>query len=434
MKKLISLLPIPLLLICLLLAGCTPDPPSPASSAAAFTASTEAPATEAPEPKPVGLVEVTGLEIGEDEGVFGLCCADGLGYIMLQRWDQQAGTSRYRLVTLDPETASVTAEAELDSVPQDAGYDRMKITEGEILLIDEYDERCAVYDRAGTFLGFRDYPVMSREHRGWQNRLLKDDCFWKDTDFASCTDSRGGELSRLVAFYDETDRIHALQEPYENVAAVAGHRVLTRSYGEDSLSYVLWDFDAELRLGEAVLTASQVEGARWVNPWGAAIGEDWVLLGAEWSGEAAVIGPEDPPPARTHRLLFWYPDPEAQRPLEQEIWTEERFNEGIAALKTELEALGLTLRLDEAPAKKADWDPSRKPPVFFRNLGPEERAELIAKDPAYSRIVCRCETVTEGEIRDADPRRHGSLSGRLLRFQSHGDPGGRTRGRDQRDH
>lgn len=57
--------------------------------------------------------------------------------------------------------------------------------------------------------------------------------------------------------------------------------------------------------------------------------------------------------------------------------------------------------IDEKPAKKADWNPSRKAPVFFRSCTPEERAALIEKDPAYSRIVCRCETITEGEIRDA---------------------------------
>ena len=28
----------------------------------------------------------------------------------------------------------------------------------------------------------------------------------------------------------------------------------------------------------------------------------------------------------------------------------------------------------------------------------EERAELIRKDERYGRVVCRCETVTEGEI------------------------------------
>ncbi len=298
-------------------------------------------ATEAPEPEPVGLVEVTDLEIGADESIFGLCCADGMGYLMLQRWDQQAQTSRYRLLTLDPETAAVAAETELESAPREAGYDRLKVTEGEVLLIDEYGERCAAYDRNGTFLGLRDYPVMSRENRGWQNRLLNDGCFWKETDYASFTDGTGSELSQMVAFYDETDRVHALREPYQNLAAVAGHRVLTQDSGEDSLTYVLFDFDAELRVGEAVLTVSDVAGAQWLNPCGAAIGEDWALVAAEWSAEMRR-------PKR--RVLFWYPDPEAQRPLDQEIWTEERFNEGIAALKTELEALGMRFHLDEAPA------------------------------------------------------------------------------------
>ena len=31
----------------------------------------------------------------------------------------------------------------------------------------------------------------------------------------------------------------------------------------------------------------------------------------------------------------------------------------------------------------------------------EERAKLIEKNKAYGRIVCRCETITEGEILDA---------------------------------
>jgi glycerol-3-phosphate dehydrogenase len=34
----------------------------------------------------------------------------------------------------------------------------------------------------------------------------------------------------------------------------------------------------------------------------------------------------------------------------------------------------------------------------LRELSAAERSALIAKDPAYGRIVCRCETVTEGEI------------------------------------
>ena len=40
----------------------------------------------------------------------------------------------------------------------------------------------------------------------------------------------------------------------------------------------------------------------------------------------------------------------------------------------------------------------------------EEREALIQKDPAYGRIICRCETVTEGEIRDAIRRPLGARS------------------------
>ncbi len=43
----------------------------------------------------------------------------------------------------------------------------------------------------------------------------------------------------------------------------------------------------------------------------------------------------------------------------------------------------------------------RKDVFRFRHATDEERAEAIAKNPAYGRIVCRCETITEGEIIDA---------------------------------
>jgi glycerol-3-phosphate dehydrogenase len=53
----------------------------------------------------------------------------------------------------------------------------------------------------------------------------------------------------------------------------------------------------------------------------------------------------------------------------------------------------------ELLAEKSNWNPIRVPRPVFRHLTKEEQAALIAKDPAYGRIVCRCETVTEGEIR-----------------------------------
>jgi glycerol-3-phosphate dehydrogenase len=53
----------------------------------------------------------------------------------------------------------------------------------------------------------------------------------------------------------------------------------------------------------------------------------------------------------------------------------------------------------ESLEEKPDWNPVRVPRPVFRHLTQEEQAALIAQDPAYGRIVCRCETVTEGEIR-----------------------------------
>ena len=66
--------------------------------------------------------------------------------------------------------------------------------------------------------------------------------------------------------------------------------------------------------------------------------------------------------------------------------------EGVAAILQ---------RVSGGFAENAAFDPVRPEPVRFRNMSAEERAALVAKDPAYGRIVCRCETVTEGEILDA---------------------------------
>lgn len=52
------------------------------------------------------------------------------------------------------------------------------------------------------------------------------------------------------------------------------------------------------------------------------------------------------------------------------------------------------LELREEP----DWNPIRRGRPHFSDLSPEEQAILIEKDPRYGRIVCRCETVTEGEV------------------------------------
>lgn len=51
--------------------------------------------------------------------------------------------------------------------------------------------------------------------------------------------------------------------------------------------------------------------------------------------------------------------------------------------------------------EKPDYNPIRKPQHAFREASIEEKNEIIRKNPAYGKIVCRCETVTEGEILEA---------------------------------
>ena len=48
--------------------------------------------------------------------------------------------------------------------------------------------------------------------------------------------------------------------------------------------------------------------------------------------------------------------------------------------------------------EKPDYDPIRKHIPRFSQLSRAEREALIARDPRYGNVVCRCETVTEGEI------------------------------------
>ncbi len=62
---------------------------------------------------------------------------------------------------------------------------------------------------------------------------------------------------------------------------------------------------------------------------------------------------------------------------------------------------GIVLELEGNLEKKADYNPIRPEPVRFRHMSTEDRAKLIEKNKAYGRIVCRCETITEGEILDA---------------------------------
>jgi glycerol-3-phosphate dehydrogenase len=62
-------------------------------------------------------------------------------------------------------------------------------------------------------------------------------------------------------------------------------------------------------------------------------------------------------------------------------------------------------------ARNPSFAAERRASPELRRLPFEERAALIARNPSYGRIVCRCEEISEGEIRDAlrSPLGVGSL-------------------------
>lgn len=59
-----------------------------------------------------------------------------------------------------------------------------------------------------------------------------------------------------------------------------------------------------------------------------------------------------------------------------------------------------------------------RPIIRFRELNENQKRKLIEEDSNYAKIVCRCETITEGEIREAIRRGATTLDGVKLRTRS----------------
>ena len=69
-----------------------------------------------------------------------------------------------------------------------------------------------------------------------------------------------------------------------------------------------------------------------------------------------------------------------------------------------------TLRKKQKVDEKKDFQETRKDIPNIASMDQAEAAALIAENPAYGTIICRCEKVTEGEIIDAIRRPLGARS------------------------
>lgn len=68
-----------------------------------------------------------------------------------------------------------------------------------------------------------------------------------------------------------------------------------------------------------------------------------------------------------------------------------------------LQDIGLSK--DENPR----FDGNRKQ-IIFNELSREEKTNLLRENPAYGRVICRCEGITEGEIIDAISKSFGDVT------------------------
>ena len=71
---------------------------------------------------------------------------------------------------------------------------------------------------------------------------------------------------------------------------------------------------------------------------------------------------------------------------------------------------GILERMGEKPEAKPDFDPYRKGIPRLAGMSAGERQALIAENPDYGQIICRCEEISEGEILDAIRRPLGATT------------------------
>lgn len=62
---------------------------------------------------------------------------------------------------------------------------------------------------------------------------------------------------------------------------------------------------------------------------------------------------------------------------------------------------------DEMKANQ-NFNPKNRKKIRFAEMTDEKKADLIRVEPSFGRIICRCETITEGEIVDAIHRNAGA--------------------------
>lgn len=83
---------------------------------------------------------------------------------------------------------------------------------------------------------------------------------------------------------------------------------------------------------------------------------------------------------------------------------------GLSSAPAIAEMLGKQIAAEQQLTLKENYQPAQPMPKPFYAMPNDERAAAVAENPLYGRLVCRCEMVTEAEIRAAIRRPVGATT------------------------
>ena len=85
----------------------------------------------------------------------------------------------------------------------------------------------------------------------------------------------------------------------------------------------------------------------------------------------------------------------------------DKMGKGVLAVALKIEKILIEQGFE--PDTKENYDPGRPKRKIFAKCSVEEKNDLIKQDPSYGHVVCRCEEVTEAEIKEAIHRAPGAV-------------------------
>ena len=207
----------------------------------------------------------------------------------------------------------------------------------------------------------------------------------------------------------DADRVHEMLEPndWQTLPSRGEYYLLDKSE-HDRVSRVI--FQCPGPEGKGVLVAPTIHGNLICGPNAEAV-EDRLDLGNTAAGMAEVRAKaaRSVPGVEWRQNIRNFAGLRANTTRSDFIIEESKAHPGfidLAGIKSPGLSSAPAIAKMAAEMLKADGlalepDPDfvdKREHIVFKNLSAKEKNELIRKDPRYGRVVCRCETITEGEI------------------------------------